>query len=172
MLPIKYPHDICAVCLQPAKQLCSRCKHIYYCSTDCQKKDWKTHKPCCGTDQAPESTRLLVEKLTPLLSRCDIETNYSRVMIGDRTLARTLVLVHQTDNRGGVSVSVVGLAKRQKATNLKQRRNEAELAKFRHLARRAMDEIEKDSIVLLFQDGTSVLALEYSLTRKCLVAVF
>lgn len=26
---------------------CSRCKKVYYCSIECQKKDWKEHKPNC-----------------------------------------------------------------------------------------------------------------------------
>lgn len=26
---------------------CSRCKQAYYCSKECQKKDWKSHKPHC-----------------------------------------------------------------------------------------------------------------------------
>jgi TPR repeat protein len=28
---------------------CSRCRLIYYCSRDCQKTDWKAHKPKCNT---------------------------------------------------------------------------------------------------------------------------
>ena len=26
---------------------CSRCKTVMYCSADCQKRDWKAHKPSC-----------------------------------------------------------------------------------------------------------------------------
>jgi len=37
-------HTGCGV--QP-KLRCSRCKNIGYCSQDCQKKDWKRHKPVC-----------------------------------------------------------------------------------------------------------------------------
>lgn len=46
--------ELCAVCLEGEdddKQVtrCSRCKHAVYCSAECQKKDWKTHKLRCFT---------------------------------------------------------------------------------------------------------------------------
>jgi hypothetical protein len=44
----KSPH--CARCGGPGKptlQACSVCKNTKYCSKDCQKNDWKTHKSQC-----------------------------------------------------------------------------------------------------------------------------
>ena len=32
---------------QQSLQACSRCKEAYYCSKECQKRDWKGHKPEC-----------------------------------------------------------------------------------------------------------------------------
>ncbi|KAI9330412.1 hypothetical protein BDR26DRAFT_922530 [Obelidium mucronatum] len=31
---------------------CSRCQRVRYCSVDCQKSDWKEHKPMCGLKTA------------------------------------------------------------------------------------------------------------------------
>jgi hypothetical protein len=38
----------CAACLKDdAKKRCSRCNTIFYCSTECQAKDWSSHKSEC-----------------------------------------------------------------------------------------------------------------------------
>jgi len=37
----------CGKCGKPAGQRCSRCKHEWYCSRDCQVAMWKAHKPIC-----------------------------------------------------------------------------------------------------------------------------
>ena len=43
------PPRACAQCGEPVvKRLrCSRCKEAYYCSPDCQREAWSTHKPAC-----------------------------------------------------------------------------------------------------------------------------
>jgi len=60
----KKPHDMCARCGgsgKPKLLACSGCKSISYCSADCQKEDWKKHKPMCKRFQffiVPEGKRL------------------------------------------------------------------------------------------------------------------
>ena len=43
------PTGDCAVCEKLAKCLCSGCKHVFYCSRECQKKHWSSHKEECKT---------------------------------------------------------------------------------------------------------------------------
>ncbi|CAM9675488.1 unnamed protein product [Ectocarpus sp. 12 AP-2014] len=41
----------CPVCLEPnAQKRCSRCKIVKYCSRECQKQHWLTHKLECYAD--------------------------------------------------------------------------------------------------------------------------
>ena len=41
---------MCKTCLKENVKLltCGRCKSVIYCSKDCQKKDWKSHKAVCA----------------------------------------------------------------------------------------------------------------------------
>lgn len=38
---------LCALCPNPAPHQCKGCQSIRYCSTICQKFDWKLHKLVC-----------------------------------------------------------------------------------------------------------------------------
>ncbi|KAG0718447.1 SET domain-containing protein SmydA-8, isoform A [Chionoecetes opilio] len=38
---------VCEVCTKVARQFCSSCRSVFYCSRECQKQDWKTHKGKC-----------------------------------------------------------------------------------------------------------------------------
>lgn len=37
----------CAHCSRPSDKRCGRCNKVHYCSVECQKHNWKAHKPNC-----------------------------------------------------------------------------------------------------------------------------
>ena len=39
--------NTCASCSKPASLRCTRCKKAHYCSKECQKADWPSHKRVC-----------------------------------------------------------------------------------------------------------------------------
>jgi hypothetical protein len=48
--------NICNVCQKPSTLRCSKCRQAYYCSKECQKKDWKLHKKSCGKNEGAMSS--------------------------------------------------------------------------------------------------------------------
>ncbi|KAH7040605.1 uncharacterized protein B0I36DRAFT_12967 [Microdochium trichocladiopsis] len=46
--PSEHPSDrLCLMCSNHGGNTCKQCRQAAYCSTTCQKKDWKTHKHVC-----------------------------------------------------------------------------------------------------------------------------
>ncbi|KAJ7871905.1 hypothetical protein B0H14DRAFT_2723398 [Mycena olivaceomarginata] len=43
-------------CGKPAESTCSGCKSARYCGVECQKQDWKRHKPACRSLGKPPTT--------------------------------------------------------------------------------------------------------------------
>jgi hypothetical protein len=41
------PHTKCSHCFQPASLQCSACKTHVYCHSECQRRNWSTHKILC-----------------------------------------------------------------------------------------------------------------------------
>ena len=48
---------------------CSRCKNVFYCSRECQVRDWPNHKPFCKKSSETVSTSLLSPFLASSSSR-------------------------------------------------------------------------------------------------------
>jgi len=44
---MKKEFQVCGLCSQHAKTLCSKCKKVYYCCREHQVSDWKAHKKNC-----------------------------------------------------------------------------------------------------------------------------
>ncbi|SBS96970.1 MYND finger protein, putative [Plasmodium malariae] len=40
---------LCNICKENAELQCSQCKRIYYCSKECQMKDWFNHREVCSS---------------------------------------------------------------------------------------------------------------------------
>ncbi|XP_051169947.1 SET domain-containing protein SmydA-8-like [Leptopilina boulardi] len=51
-------NEVCAMCKSPAKQKCSGCKTIFYCSREHQKRHWKEHSKNCTSFQLAEDEKV------------------------------------------------------------------------------------------------------------------
>lgn len=51
IIPSTLPSVTCGACLQKRSlhvmHKCSRCMRLFYCSIECQRKDWHVHKQSC-----------------------------------------------------------------------------------------------------------------------------
>ena len=80
----------CAVCQTPSKLQCSACKITYYCSRDCQKKDWKTHKQLCKkpTDSpAAPASQDKTEKLASSGSKEEVKKAAEKMIDQDNLIS-------------------------------------------------------------------------------------
>jgi hypothetical protein len=47
----------CKICWKNGDRKCSKCKEVVYCSTACQRKDWKEHKVFCAARKEYEESK-------------------------------------------------------------------------------------------------------------------
>lgn len=59
----------CTVCLAPTRRRCGQCGMVYYCSAECQKRDWKAgHRQTCP-GKCPEAVLRVHGCIKELLER-------------------------------------------------------------------------------------------------------
>lgn len=59
----------CANCNNNSTNCCSRCKFTYYCSKDCQLRDWNKHKvQCIVYGHKKQQIDTIIEKLAPYVN--------------------------------------------------------------------------------------------------------
>lgn len=58
------PSLLCCYCKIEAKKLmkCARCRKVFYCGRECQKKDWKEHKKFCKKPKKDEEKYIMRQK--------------------------------------------------------------------------------------------------------------
>jgi len=67
------PARKCDVCSSLGAKPCARCKNTFYCSAECQKSAWKTHKKTCKAPTgvaATEADLRILHKGMHFLNRC------------------------------------------------------------------------------------------------------
>jgi len=84
--------EICSSCgkEEVGMRCCGRCKSLYYCSKECQKEDWISHKRLCQKldglseglkNQSIEMGKVLVEVELPVLEEIlDLQTQEAAIM--------------------------------------------------------------------------------------------
>eukprot|EP00457_Paulinella_chromatophora_P004254 gb/GEZN01004264.1/.p1 GENE.gb/GEZN01004264.1/~~gb/GEZN01004264.1/.p1 ORF type:complete len:534 (-),score=60.80 gb/GEZN01004264.1/:116-1717(-) len=72
--------SLCQVCGKPSAKCCSRCQGRKYCSVECQRTDWKTHKQHCvqlgpfaylGLSRLKKAKRLAGPRVVPSVKASD-----------------------------------------------------------------------------------------------------
>jgi hypothetical protein len=65
--------DCCKLCeASPVVLRCGRCLLVKYCDDDCQRQDWRRHKPHCITKEEQARCKGLSEELYKACCRGDV----------------------------------------------------------------------------------------------------
>ena len=78
----KFSKIICNQCFKESESLkrCSKCKHMRYCSENCQREGWKIHKSeCAGLCKVPQSSNVpsLIRLCALFLSSPELRNDFS-----------------------------------------------------------------------------------------------
>ena len=124
----------CAVCDKsdlPLKK-CSQCSSVFYCSVDCQKADWKSHKSNCVN--AEDYIKKQMEEKT--LCYDDFETIKK---LGDGNFTQVFQVIHKKFPKG--QHYALKICEIQKVTNM---RRENDILLEKHSLNKIKENYEKE----------------------------
>jgi len=89
----------CPQCNKIATTKCTGCKEVYYCNRDCQKKNWKVHKPICKAlpykiCNSPELGNYLVARRK--IQKGEVIINEPPLVLGPSTVSHPICLACYT----------------------------------------------------------------------------
>mmetsp|Transcript_23669 Transcript_23669/g.65707 ORF Transcript_23669/g.65707 Transcript_23669/m.65707 type:complete len:140 (-) Transcript_23669:1046-1465(-) len=64
----------CQACQKEASKKCSRCNLAWYCSVECQKKDWKKHRSVCNSEFQSNQYELHKKAFDAIIEKYNLKT--------------------------------------------------------------------------------------------------
>jgi hypothetical protein len=76
--------NTCSVCQQNnATKRCSRCNLVWYCSPECQRTNWKAHKPVCNSEYKSNQYELHKKAFDAIIVKYNLKTEEKSTEIAE-----------------------------------------------------------------------------------------
>ncbi len=76
---IQKPMKQCNICFNPGSFQCGKCLKTKYCSKECQKLDWKTHKEICHSPRGFIDVESIPDYNSPVRNARPISQNFTKL---------------------------------------------------------------------------------------------
>lgn len=99
----KYPEDrTCAVCGKTGDKQCAGCRNRKFCSADCQKSDWPSHKPVCTRGKQMGEQFICGRDSWVLDWRCTLDFEDSDESSDDSKKPNLILRIHASPDKRGI----------------------------------------------------------------------